>query len=127
AEPVRPALTDTAPLRIGVLGGWFETMAGTQARAAVAAVAEALGAHETVELSLAGAARSAAFVITAASGANLHRANLRTRPQDFDPAVRGRLLAGALLPADALVQAQRIRRAFYDQAIAAFGRFDLLL
>jgi Asp-tRNA(Asn)/Glu-tRNA(Gln) amidotransferase A subunit family amidase len=73
------------------------------------------------------AARSAAFLITAASGANLHRANLRERPQDFDPATRGRLLAGALLPADAVIQAQRLRRSFYDEAMAAFGEFDLLL
>jgi Asp-tRNA(Asn)/Glu-tRNA(Gln) amidotransferase A subunit family amidase len=41
--------------------------------------------------------------------------------------VRGRLLAGALLPASALLQAQRLRRAAYEEALALFGRFDLLL
>ena len=36
-------------------------------------------------------ARAAAFLITAAEGANLHLPDLRTRPQDFDPGTRDRL------------------------------------
>ncbi|MEO6379389.1 MAG: AtzE family amidohydrolase [Caulobacteraceae bacterium] len=127
AEPVSGQLSGTTPLRVAVLDGWFHDMAGEAARAAVAAVAEALGARVSATLAGAETARSAAFLITAASGANLHRANLRARPGDFDPATRGRLLAGGLLPADAVLQAQRLRRRFYDEAMAAFGRFDLLL
>jgi AtzE family amidohydrolase len=126
ANPPEPAST-SAPLRVAVLDGWFHDMAGAAAREAVAAAAEALGARARVRLARAEEARSAAFLITAASGANLHRANLRERPGDFDPAVRGRLLAGALLPASALLQAQRLRRAAYEEALALFGRFDLLL
>jgi len=126
AEPVGLEFAST-PLRVGVLGGWFHDMAAGAARDAVAAAAEALKARKRVELHGAEAVRSAAFLITAASGANLHRRNLAERPQDFDPATRGRLLAGALLPADAVIQAQRVRRRFYEEALGLFGDFDLLL
>jgi AtzE family amidohydrolase len=127
-EPVLGATTvSEGHLRVAVLDGWFETMAGPEARTAVATVAEALSARAKVTLSGAETARSAAFLITASSGANLHRANLAARPQDFDPATRGRLLAGALLPAGDVLQAQRIRRRFYDEALEAFSRFDLLI
>jgi AtzE family amidohydrolase len=128
ADPVGPLTWDaTAPPRAGVLDGWFETMADAQGRQAATAVAEALSARERVTLAGAQAARSAAFLITAASGANLHRDNLRSRPQDFDPATRGRLLAGALLPAGDLLHAQRVRRHFYEEAMEAFSRFDVLI
>lgn len=127
-EPVRAGWeASDAPLRAAVLGGWFEEMAGPDALAAVAVVAEALSIRESATLPGADAARSAAFLITAASGANLHRASLAARPEDFDPATRGRLLAGALLPAGDVLQAQRIRRSFYDTALEAFSRFDLLI
>jgi AtzE family amidohydrolase len=127
-EMVAAALSaPPAPVRVGVLEGWFHDMAGAEARAAVAAAAEVLGARGRVSLPMAESARSAAFLITAASGANLHRRALRQRPQDFDPATRGRLLAGGLLPADALLQAERVRRRFYDEARSAFARFDVLL
>jgi AtzE family amidohydrolase len=125
-EPVSGRLAGV-PTRVAVLDGWFRDMAGADARAAVEACAEALGARGRVTLKGAETARSAAFLITAASGANLHRADLRARPQDFDPATRGRLLAGGLLPADALIQAQRLRRRFYEEAVDAFRDFDLLL
>ena len=126
-EAVSASLAASPPLRVAVLGGWFQEMAGPDALAAVAAVAEAFGARSQITLKGAEAARSAGFLITAASGANLHRANLSDRPQDFDPATRGRLLAGGLLPADGVIQAQRVRRRFYDEAMAAFRDFDLLL
>ena len=127
-EPVALGLEHVArPLRVGLLHGWFHDMAGPAARAAAQEAASRLGAQARVELASAEDGRSAAFLITAASGANLHRRNLETRPQDFDPAVRGRLLAGALLPADALVQAQRVRRKLYGEAVKLFERFDLLV
>ena len=114
-------------LRIGILGGWFHDMAGDAARGAVRIVASALGASATVELPGAEAARSAAFVITASHAANLHRENLVLRAEAFDPATRSRLLAGALLPAGFVLQAQRVRRCFSEQAAEIFRSFDILL
>ena len=127
-EPARPGLHgDMAGLRIGVLDGWFHDMAGHDARQVVAIAADALGASERVTLDSAEAARAAAFVITAAQGGNLHFADLARRPSDFDPATRDRLLAGALLPAHLVLQAQRVRRWFAERAAEMFRHFDVLL
>jgi amidase/aspartyl-tRNA(Asn)/glutamyl-tRNA(Gln) amidotransferase subunit A len=114
-------------LRIGVLGGWFAEMTQPEARAAVARVAQALGAHQVVEWPEVAAARAAAFLISNAEGANLHLADLKTRAQDFEPLSRDRFLAGALLPAAWVQQAQRVRRWFAQQVAASFAGFDVLI
>ena len=114
-------------LRIATLGGYFERNAGPEAREAVGLVAKALGAERRVELPEAARARAAAYVITAVEGANLHLDRLRARPQDFDPATRDRLIAGAMLPGAYYVRAQRFRRWYRDQALRAFQDFDVLL
>ncbi len=127
-QPTLPGLESSiAGLRIARLGGWFETMADVQGRAAVTTVGEVLGATDTVELPGAAKARAAAFVLTAASGANLHFEALKSRADDFDPATRDRLLAGALLPANAVLQAQRYRAAFHAEAMGIFRDHDILL
>ncbi len=51
-----------------------------------------------VEIPEAARARAAAYVITTTEGASLHLDRLRSRPNDFDPAVRDRLIAGAMMP-----------------------------
>jgi AtzE family amidohydrolase len=132
AHAVEPALPHLAQfperLRIGVLDGWFHDNADSGARAAVGHVADALGVRERVSLKGAEAARASAFLITAAQGANLHLENLRRRAGAFDPATRDRLLAGALLPAAFVVQAQRVRRWFSDEVAEVFRyAFDILL
>jgi Asp-tRNA(Asn)/Glu-tRNA(Gln) amidotransferase A subunit family amidase len=66
-------------------------------------------------------------VLTCAAGGNLHREELRARAKDFDPATRDRLLAGLLLPADAVLQAQRYRTQFHEEVLEAFARYDLLI
>ena len=114
-------------LRIGVLSGWFERMAGPQARAAVHLVADALEATERVEWAGAEAARAAAFLITNAEGGSLHLPDLRRRAHDFEPLSRDRFLAGALLPAHWVLQAQRVRQHVAREAAALFERFDVLL
>ncbi len=96
-------------------------------RASVAHVAAALKVRARASLPGAEAARASAFLVTAAQGANLHLANLRARAADFDPATRDRLLAGALLPATFVLQAQRVRRWFAEQAAEIFRSFDILL
>ena len=72
-------------------------------------------------------ARAAAYVITATEGAALHLERLRTRPADFDPAVRDRLLAGALVPAVLVAQAQKLRRQFRADVLALFETVDAIL
>ena len=59
-------------------------------------------------------ARAAAYVITASEGATLHLDRLRTHARDFDPAVRDRLMAGAMIPATLVTKAQKFRRWYQD-------------
>jgi Asp-tRNA(Asn)/Glu-tRNA(Gln) amidotransferase A subunit family amidase len=80
-----------------------------------------------VELPDAAAARAAAFLITASEGANQHLADLRERIDDFEPLTQNRLLAGALLPAQWVLHAQRLRALFRDQAAALFADWDILI
>jgi aspartyl-tRNA(Asn)/glutamyl-tRNA(Gln) amidotransferase subunit A len=94
-------------LRIAIAGGYFRTGAFPEAQTALARVAAALGVKREIEIPEAQRARAAAYLITAAEGAALHLERLRTRARDFDPAVRDRLIAGAMIPAagDALHRA----------------------
>ena len=114
-------------LRIGVLGGWFRTMALPPALAAVDHAARALGAMQEITWPEVDRARTAAFLITNAEGATLHLRDLQTRPDDFDPHTRDRFLAGALLPAAWVVQSQRVRHWFARQVAASFQHVDVLL
>ena len=114
-------------LRVGVLGGWFHDMAGPDARSAVQRVAQALGATEVAQWPNVEAGRAAAFLITNAHGAQLHLEDLKTRPQDFEPLSRDRFLAGALLPAAWVQQAQRVRRWYAEQVAQSFMQFDLFI
>jgi AtzE family amidohydrolase len=128
ADPATPALARGAEgLRIAVLGGYFHRGASDEARAAVAACADALGAKAEIELPEAARARAAAYVITTTEAAALHRDRLRQRAEDFDPDVRDRLLAGALIPAAHVVQAQRFRRWYREQVLRVFADVDVLL
>ena len=114
-------------VRIGVLGGWFREFADGSARAAVDCVATALRAHHEVELPQVEQARAAAFLITNAEGAALHLADLRARAADFEPLSRDRFLAGALLPAAWIVQAQRLRRWFALRVAEVLREVDVLI
>ena len=126
-EPVSAALTLPDGIRIGILGGWFHDWAGAAARRAVESAASVLGASLTVELHGAEAARAAAFVITAAEGGALHRAGLLTKFDQYEPLSRTRLVAGSLIPASTVVQAQRVRQRVFAEALSLFDNFDLLM
>jgi aspartyl-tRNA(Asn)/glutamyl-tRNA(Gln) amidotransferase subunit A len=128
AEPVAAVLeAGAAGLRIAVAGGYFARGGDPEAFAAVARAAAALGVTATVEIPEAARARAAAYVISAAEGAALHLERLRARPADFDPAVRDRLIAGALIPAALVERAQRFRR-WYARAVAeVFASVDVIL
>lgn len=116
-----------AGLRIGVLGGYFRDNAGPEAWAALERAAAALPITGTAELPDAALIRQAAYVVTAVEGAALHLGRLRTQPNEFDPEVRDRLLAGALVPGSLYVAAQRYRRLARERTMPLFGRFDALL
>jgi len=128
AEPALPALARGAQgLRIAVLDGYFHDNAGPQARAALASVANALGVTRRLELPEVARARAAAFLISNAEGGALHLADLRRRAADFEPLSRDRFLAGTLLPAAWVVQAQRFRHWFARQVAQVFAGVDVLL
>ncbi|NES77266.1 MULTISPECIES: AtzE family amidohydrolase [Okeania] len=114
-------------LRIAVADDHFATGGEPEVFAAVEQVATALGVTRRVTIPEAHRARAAAYIITATEGANLHLDNLRTRPQDFDPATRDRFLAGALIPADWYIQAQRFRRWYQGCVGEIFKEVDIIL
>jgi len=134
-------------LRIAVADGYFATGAQPEALDAVEIVAQALtnvlkygmetvatttnppkiGGLGTVSIPESDRARAAAFIITACEGASLHLDNLRSRPQDFDPATRDRFLAGALIPATWYLQAQRFRQWYRDRVREIFQQTDIIL
>ena len=114
-------------LRIAIAGDYFAKGGEPEAFAAVATVAKALNASKTVVLPQAGVARSAAYVITAIEGGQLHLERLKTRPQDFDPDTRERLMAGALLPGAWYVKAQRFRRVYRANVLKLFDEVDVIL
>jgi AtzE family amidohydrolase len=128
AEPVSPLLARKLDrLRIAIAGGYFDSGLSPPGRAALATVASALGVTREIEWPEAARARAAAYVITAAEGACLHLDRLRRRPQDFDPAVRDRLIAGAMVPAVAVAQAQKFRRWYRDRVVELFREVDAVL
>jgi 1-carboxybiuret hydrolase len=128
ARPTLATLADgVVGLRIAVADGYFDTAGMDEAAEAVAAVADALGARQTALIEGAAEARAAAFLITNAESAALHLLRLRSRAQDFDPDTRDRFLAGALLPASWVIQAQRVRRWFHDSMMGVFRKTDLII
>ena len=131
ARPAEPCAGELdrgiAGLRIGVADGHFATGGAPECHDAVARVADALAVSRRVSLPEAHRARAAAFVITTSEGAQLHLENLRTRAKDFDPLVRDRFLAGALVPAAFYTRAQRFRAWFRDRVCEVFNDVDVLL
>src|SRR5882757_3520823 len=128
AEPVTPLLAqDISGLRIALAGGYFQTNLFAEAIEAVARVARALGTTRIVEIPEAGRARAAAYVITTTEGASLHLDRLRRRPNDFDPAVRDRLIAGAMVPAPLVDRAQKFRRWYRAQVLELFKTVDVII
>jgi 1-carboxybiuret hydrolase len=128
AEPVTTLMTqDIGGLRIAIAGGYFQNNVFPEAVEAVARVARALGATRIVEIPEAGRARAAAYVISTTEGASLHLDRLRKRPTDFDPAVRDRLLAGAMVPAALVDRAQKFRRWYRARVLELFKSVDVII
>jgi 1-carboxybiuret hydrolase len=128
AEPVTPRLAAGLDgLRIATAGGWFRRGLFPEGHAALATVLDALGVTREVAWPEAERARAAAYVITCTEGAALHMERLRTRPDDFDPAVRDRLIAGAMVPAPLVVKAQKFRRWYYARVLELFNDVDAVV
>ena len=114
-------------LRIGLLSGYFSDNAGPAARLAAAVAAQTLAAGDEVVWPDAALGRAAAYLITACEGGSLHLDDLRVRPQDFEPLSVDRFTAGALMPADWYIKAQRFRRVYLNRVNALFQDWDVLI
>jgi len=114
-------------LRIARAVGYFEENAEESVVDLVRSACKKLGVKKTIEIPEAARGRAAAFVITASEGGQLHLPNLRKRPNDFEPLIVDRLMAGALLPAAWYLQAQRVRRWYYRQVMKLFETVDVIL
>jgi len=114
-------------LRLAIVGGYFSKHGDADCFAAWSKVTRALGVTRTTEIREAARARAAAYVITAAEGAALHRDRLRDRAADFDPAVRDRLIAGSAIPATWVTKAQRFRRWYRERVLQLFNDVDVIL
>ena len=128
ADPVAPLLPQGAQgLRVAAADGYFRRGASGPVLAAVDQVAAAIATAAPIELPRPDLARSAAYLISTTEGAALHLDRLRARPGDFDPDVRDRLLAGAMVPAPMMVQAQKFRRWYRDQVLRLFEHVDAII
>lgn len=127
-EPTLPLIANSvSDLRIAIAGGYFQKNVFPEAVEAIGRVAKALGATKVVDVPEAARARAAAYVITTTEGASLHLDRLRRRPNDFDPAVRDRLIAGAMVPAPLVDRAQKFRRWYRAQFAEIFKSIDVLI
>lgn len=115
------------PLRSAVLDGFFDQWSDRDGREAVATVARALGADQTLTLPEAERARSAAFLLSAQEGGSAYLDALGREPERMEPNSRERLLAGAMMPGAWYQQAQRFRAWFREQTLTVFRHTDLLL
>jgi len=118
---------EAGSLKLARLGGWFDTDLSDPMAAALNNFCRALSITQEVALPHVDAARAAAFVISASEGGALHLQTLRSHASLYDPAVRDRLLAGALVPAPHVFQAHKLRRWFRAAMHEAFAQADILV
>ncbi|AXB77260.1 AtzE family amidohydrolase [Novosphingobium sp. P6W] len=120
----RSAEASGRAMRVARLGGRFRENADPYQLAAIDAIAPDAPLVELPEIAR---ARSAAFLITAYEGGALHRDALAENAMAFDPQVRDRLLAGALLPDALYAEAQAFRTAYRARIEALVADYDVLL
>jgi aspartyl-tRNA(Asn)/glutamyl-tRNA(Gln) amidotransferase subunit A len=127
-EIVQPELRRSkSDLKIAVAGGYFRDGLSADAQHAIEQVIKALNVTTEIELPEAARARAAAYVITAAEGGSLHRERLRAHATEFDPLIRDRLIAGALLPAAVVESAHKFRRWYQSQFLELFRLIDVII
>jgi len=120
----REASVASTDLRVARLGGRFRENAEPDQLAAIDAIAPDAPLIELPEIAR---ARSAAFLITACEGGALHRQALASDPMAFDPQVRDRLMAGALLPDAIYAEAQAFRAEYCARIEALLVDVEVLL
>lgn len=121
-------LGESSPsLRVARSVGNFVDQGTPDAHWAIARVSQVLGVTEEVEIEGMEAARAAAYIMTNAESSSLHLKELRKRAADYDPDVRDRMLAGALLPADWYIRAQKFRHWYRERVREVFARYDIVL
>ena len=114
-------------LRVGIPGGYFDTLLDVPCRAALDEAATSLGAKPIDLPDCMDAARAAAFAITSVEAMNERAGELRTRFSDFDSKTRYRFLAGGLMPGPWYAKAQQFRRWFADRAREWFADIDVMV
>lgn len=118
-------------LRLGVPRGYFFEGLQPDVEAAVEAaldVLRGLGASlREVDWPTARYSNSATWTIILAEASAYHRAWIRSRPEDYDAAVRTNLEQGQFLPAAEYVQAQRVRSVMLRQVAALLEEVDVLV
>ena len=120
-ETVAPS---AAAPRLARLGGRFRENVDQDQIAAIDAIAPDAPLIVLPDIKR---ARSAAFLITAYEGGHFHRAALGMNAMAYDPAVRDRLIAGALLPEALYERALAIRAGFLARVKTLLADFDVLL
>jgi 1-carboxybiuret hydrolase len=127
AQPVASLLErNVEGLRIAVAGGYFKPRS-VEALQAIDRAAVALGVNRDIDIPQAERARSAAFLITASESASLHLDRLRRDAKRYDPAVRDRLIAGAMVPASLVLKAHKFRRWYREEMLKLFADVDVIL
>lgn len=116
-----------ADLKIGRAEGYFDCENFPEAETAVDAVCMGLKVKSALKLAGAAEGRAAAYLITNAESANLHRHRLQNRLADFDPDTRDRFLAGNLLPATWYLRAQQVRRQWLQTMLQVFAEVDVII
>ncbi len=91
-----------------MLGGWFQENISDEAFDGLSG-GRAPGGEPAELAGYQGGPQPRPSALTGAEGGLLHLSDLRARPQDFDPATRDRLIAGALQPGHVAPRAQRVR------------------
>ena len=120
----RSATEEDRPLRIARLGGRFADNVDPEQVAAMDAIAPNAPVITLPDIAR---ARSAAFLITAFEGGRLHQDALTRNAMLFDPQVRDRLIAGALLPHDLYEKAQAFRIRFINGVADLIAPYDVLI
>ena len=123
---------DITPLRLGLLGGFFEEHADEDVwngfLDSVEGLRDAGAEVEEVQLPPSfGVVHAAHRMIMASEAASVHQDSFRTRRGDYRAGIRGLVSSGLLVPASAYIRAQRIRGRLIREADAALKSVDCLV